>query len=328
MDSQNSVILDTKMDIKAYVAIARPDHWFKNVFMLFGVMFALFLQPDLISANWYGVFCVGLIATCLVASSNYVINEVLDARQDRLHPNKRYRPIPSGRVLIPLAYVEWILLAIAGLGIAYFVNLPFFISALAFFASGILYNVPPIRTKDIPYVDVLFESINNPLRLLLGWFALIPGQIPPLSLILAYWMGGAFFMAAKRFAEYRMINSPEVARNYRRSFRHYNGDKLTMSQFFYATACSFFFAIFIVRYHLELILIVPLFAGFFTYYVKLSLKINSSVQHPEKLYKEYGFVTYACASLLMFVILLFTKIPILYDIFNVMPNKINPLWTF
>ena len=112
MDARDSVTFDKRMCMKAYVAIARPDHWFKNIFMLFGVMFVFFLEPDLISANWYIVFCVGLIATCLVASSNYVINEVLDARQDRLHPTKRYRPVPSGKVLIPLAYVEWILLAI------------------------------------------------------------------------------------------------------------------------------------------------------------------------------------------------------------------------
>ena len=76
---------------------------------------------------------------------------------------------------------------------------------------GLAYNLPPIRTKELPYLDVLSESVNNPLRLFLGWFALIGDKFPPLSLTLAYWMVGAFFMATKRFAEYRHIDDPDTA---------------------------------------------------------------------------------------------------------------------
>ena len=157
---------------------------------------------------------------------------------------------------------------------------------------------------------------------------MIPDRIPPISLIISYWMAGAFFMGAKRFAEFKMINDPEVAGQYRASFKHYNLDILMVSLFFYITVCSMFFGIFIIRYHLELILVAPFLAGFFAYYVKLSLKPNSSVQTPERLYKEYGFVAYASALLAMFVLLLFTRIEFLYDLFNVVPYKLSPLWTF
>ena len=231
------------MNIRAYIAIARPDHWFKNIFMLFGLILALFLEPSLVRGEWYLIFFIAVAATCLVASSNYVINEVLDASRDRLHSTKRYRPVPSGRIAIPLAYAEWFILASSGLYLAYWINTAFFVSALAFLVSGLLYNVPPIRTKDIPYLDVLSESINNPIRLFLGWFALIPDRIPPISLIISYWMAGAFFMGAKRFAELRMINNPEVAGQYRASFKHYNLDTLIISLFFYVTACSVFLRI-------------------------------------------------------------------------------------
>ena len=50
---------------------------------------------------------------------------------------------------------------------------------------GILYNVEPIRTKDRAYVDVLSESINNPLRFLLGWSAIVSDVLPPSSVLLA-----------------------------------------------------------------------------------------------------------------------------------------------
>ncbi len=317
-----------KFNIKEYIKIARPDHWFKNGFMVLGIVIAFFIEPTLLKTNWYLTLVIAISLTCLISSSNYVINEILDAPRDKLHPVKKNRPIPMGRVSIPIAYIEWLFLAVVGLGIAYAVNLSFFLSALALWIMGLLYNLPPIRTKDIPYIDVLSESINNPLRLFLGWFALIPDRIPPISLVIAYWMAGAFFMGTKRLAEYRMINNSEISGNYRASFQYYDETKLTLSIFLYSIICSFFFGIFLIRYHLELILCFPLFAGFFAYYLKIGFRPNSPVQNPERLYKETGLMILLTICFIVFVLLLFISIPLLYEIFNVIPFTIDPLWSF
>ncbi len=66
-----------------------------------------------------------------------------------------------------------------------------------------------------------------------------------------------------------------------------------MSVFFYVVMGALFTGVFIVRYHLELILVLPLVAGFFAYYMKLGLKENSPVQNPEKLHRETGFVAFS-----------------------------------
>ena len=160
-------------DLLAYVQIARIDHWFKNVFMLLGVILAVFYEPSVASLDNLIPFAIAVLATCLVASSNYTLNELLDGPNDKLHPEKHRRPVPSGRIKPALAYVQWLALAAAGLGLAWSLNPYFFGSALWLWVMGVLYNVPPIRTKEWPYVDVLSESINNPIRLLLGWFALV-----------------------------------------------------------------------------------------------------------------------------------------------------------
>ncbi len=317
-----------RLDLTAYIAIARPDHWFKNGFMVLGVLLAFFLQPELFKTNWYARVFLALVVACLVASSNYVINEILDAPKDALHPTKKNRPIPSGRVYLPFAYTEWLILAVVGLALAYKINLAFFLSALWLWIMGFFYNVPPFRTKDVPYLDVLSEAVNNPIRLFLGWFCLVPNKIPPLSLVLAYWMAGAFFMATKRLAEYRMINNAEIAAKYRKSFGYYNEEKLIISIFYYALFCAFFLGIFIVRYHLELILCVPLFAGFFAYYLKIGFRENSPVQNPEHLYREVGLMLYLGICFVAFVFLLFVKIPVLYEIFKIESNSIKPLWEF
>ena len=316
------------MDIKAYISIARPDHWFKNGFMLIGIVLAFFLEP-VNSAGTTGLnILLSMISVCLVASSNYVINEVLDAPFDKHHPEKCHRPVPSGRVRIPIAYAQWLILAAIGLSVGFVIGWPFFFSALSLWIAGLAYNIPPVRTKEIPYIDVLSESVNNPIRLFMGWFAVVSDKIPPVSIIIAYWMAGAFFMGAKRFAEYRMINDPEVAGKYRASFKSYTSEKLLMSLFFYTALCNFFYGVFVIRYHLELILSVPFFAGLFAYYLKISFWENSPVQKPEKLYKEKKLIGFLVVSVLVFVLLLYLQMPVLYKIFNVIPYTLNPLWIF
>src|SRR5688572_7608010 len=108
-----------------YVQIARVDHWFKNAFMMLGTILAVFYQPDLFAWVYLTPFALAVAATCLIASSNYVLNEILDGPRDRLHPKKRGRPVPSGRVNLPLAYAEWLLLGAAGLALAVSLN-PYF----------------------------------------------------------------------------------------------------------------------------------------------------------------------------------------------------------
>jgi 4-hydroxybenzoate polyprenyltransferase len=186
--------------------------------------------------------------------------------------------------------------------------------------------VPPVRSKEIAYIDVVSESVNNPIRLLLGWFAVTAVEIPPVSLLAAYWMIGAFFMGAKRLAEYRFIGDCARAAAYRSSFRHYTENKLLVSLFFYVTSFALFLGVFIIRYHLELILIFPLIAGFICYYMAMTLRPDSAAQKPEKLYRETGLVTYLVICMITFFGLMFVHIPAMYDFFNVQPSPVNPLW--
>jgi 4-hydroxybenzoate polyprenyltransferase len=314
--------------VKPYASIARPDHWFKNVFMALGVLLACFYHPDLINAHSALAILWALVATCLIASSNYVLNEILDAPTDRSHPIKRNRPIPSGRVALPIAYAMWIALGIAGLGMAAALNWAFFGAALFLLVMGVIYNVRPMRSKELPYVDVLSESINNPIRLLLGWFAVISVEFPPVSLLVAYWMIGAFFMASKRLAEYRYIADPKAAAAYRSSFKHYDEEKLLISMFFYTTCFALFLGVFIIRYHLELILIFPLVAGFICYYLHVTFKKDSAAQNPERLYREKGLMAYLILCVAAFFALMFVHIPRLYNLFNVQQSPVDPLWKF
>ena len=70
------------------------------------------------------------------------------------------------------------------------------------------------------YLDVVTESVNNPLRMLLGWYAITSVIVPPVSLLIAYWMIGCYFMALKRFSELNELHKSgdhSVAGAYRAS---------------------------------------------------------------------------------------------------------------
>jgi len=302
--------------LRDYISLARPDHWFKNVFMLPGIVLGWVACGRPAVASIVIPVVLGLVSACLVASSNYTINEWLDAAEDREHPDKKRRPAAAGRIRGSLAYLQWILLAIAGLLVAGLVSVPFFWSAAALFAMGIIYNVTPIRSKDRPYIDALSESVNNPLRLLLGWYTIDCGLVPPASLLLAYWMLGAFFMAMKRFGELRHINDDGVAAAYRKSFRHYTPERLLISVVFYATAFGLFGGIFLIRYRVEFILAVPFLAGLMAMYMHLGLLPNSPAQNPEALFRHRPFLIYGCLTAFILIVCSVVRIPWLDQLFQ------------
>lgn len=302
--------------MKPYFQIARVDHWFKNVFMLPGMIIAVTAQTELLEMELIYRIVLAFLATGLVASSNYVINEIVDAPYDKLHPVKKHRPVPSGQVNIHIGYGLWLALAVTGLLLAYILGLLFFLFALLLWVMGLLYNIPPIRLKDRVFLDVLSESVNNPIRLMLGWYCTGSSLMAPVSLIIAYWMLGAFFMAIKRFAEYRRINNPDIASEYRRSFAAYTEEKLLVSIVYYIATFGLFFGIFLLRYRVELILSVPLLAGFLAWYIHIGFKKDSPAQYPEQLFKQTGFTAYTLLCAVVMTGLLFVDIPIIASVFS------------
>jgi 4-hydroxybenzoate polyprenyltransferase len=181
---------------------------------------------------------------------------------------------------------------------------------------GIVYNVKPMRTKEIPYIDVLSESLNNAIRLLIGWFTVTSAFLPPVSIVFGYWMGGAFLMATKRYSEYRMIGDKAVAGSYRKSFQRYTEETLLLSAFFYALLSVFFCGVFKIKYRAELIFDIPLICGLFCMYFNISFKANSAAQKPEKLFKEKTLMLYLLILLAVTCILLMVDIPALDWIAN------------
>ena len=307
--------------MKSYVRMARPDHWVKNLAVLPGTFAAvILLRTPLLPL--IGPLLLGLASVCLVSSANYVLNEWFDAPFDKLHPVKRSRPSVTGLVKRRFVYLEYAMTAIAGLLLALAVSRLFLLAALTLLLMGVLYNVQPFRTKDRAYLDVLSESVNNPIRLLMGWFVVTNQFLPPSTLVLGYWMGGAFLMAVKRYSESRLFPDKGTAGLYRRSFARYTEESLLLSSVFYAIIASLLIGVFMIKYRVELVLTFPLLAILFVWYLRVGLKPDSAAQHPERLFREKGLFFFVLLLAVLMVLLLFMDVPWLHVLLS------NSLLTF
>ena len=298
-----------------HVRIARLDHSIKQVFLLPGIVLGLNVTKTHFSLVVLEHVLLGFLSTTLIASSNYVLNELLDAPFDKAHPTKHTRPVPCGRINIVAAYAQWLLLMLAGLLVAGLLSKGFLLSAAGLWVMGCIYNIPPVRSKDIPYLDVLSESVNNPLRFCLGWYSVRADILPPLSMLLGYWMLGAYFMGLKRFSEYRQLRDSGLAHAYRKSMYYYREESLLNSVTFYAAAAMLFFGAFCVRYHVELILSFPFIAWLMAAYFSLSFRHESAVQNPEKLYREKRLMFPVILCTLLLLLLLNIELPSLFKLF-------------
>jgi 4-hydroxybenzoate polyprenyltransferase len=296
-----------------YLALARFDHFTKHIFIVPGIVLAYLLRggpPHFPVAQ----VILGLIAAVCVASANYVINEYLDREFDKHHPTKSRRRAVECALRGSFVKLEWAAFMFVGLSCAWCASATLFVTACVFGLQGIFYNVPPLRTKDKPYWDVISESVNNPLRLTIGWAMVDPSTLPPSSVLLAYWFGGAFLMAAKRYSEYCEIvgsHGAELLIRYRASFAGYSEVSLNISCFVYGLLSTFFLAIFLIKYRVEYLVVVPVIIALFGYYLALSTQPASSAQNPEKLFREPKLIALVVLLAVLFIVATYVDMPAL-----------------
>lgn len=294
-----------------YIAIARLDHITKQVFIIPGIALACLISevrsPDVMSTVLLGFVCA-----VSIASGNYTINEYLDRDFDALHPTKSARTA----VIVPLdprvVALQWFALILIGLAAAAFAGRVMLFIACVFAAQGIVYNVRPLRSKDVPYFDVISEAINNPLRMMIGWAMIDPYSIAPSSVLVAYWTGGGFLMTAKRLSEFRDITAShgrDLLARYRASFAGYTEGRLIVACLIYALLSGFFLAIFLIKYRIEYVLALPVFAALFGLYMSLSLQANSVAQKPEHLFREKRLILVVAILTVILAFCTFVEMP-------------------
>ncbi|MCC6871968.1 MAG: decaprenyl-phosphate phosphoribosyltransferase [Candidatus Fermentibacter sp.] len=150
-------ILDTACVL---IESLRPRSWLKNVFLFAGIIFARLWSPGAVL-----VTALGALGFSLLAGSIYLVNDVADRRRDILHPDKRMRPVASGRLAPGTALAAAALLAFMVLSISFARSRGFFTVCLAYFIMQLLYS---FKLKHVPILDCLLIAMGFVLRALAG----------------------------------------------------------------------------------------------------------------------------------------------------------------
>ena len=178
--------------MKDIIKLMRPIQWTKNLFVFVAIVFAgeAFNKALLIQ-------CLFAFATfCVLSSSVYVLNDIIDKEKDASHPTKKNRPIASGKVSVPLAVVLFIVLTIlAGVG-SVLLGGWFALIAGMYFAINIAYS---LKLKNVPIIDIMSIASGFVLRTLAG-AVLIQMAISPWLVVCAFFLS-LFLAIQKRSVE-------------------------------------------------------------------------------------------------------------------------------
>jgi 4-hydroxybenzoate polyprenyltransferase len=294
----------------AYLKALRLERWPRSAAIFLGTAAFFFLHRDFVSSfGAQGIaFRVALsfLLTWAISTANYVVNEIVDAPTDIHHPVKRHRPLVQGRIQKGPFILLGLGLTAAGLALALaFFSRSFFLSLLALLGAGFIYNVKPIRTKDIPFLDSISESANNPIRFLIGWYAFAPGQFfPPPALLLAWWSFGNFLMTAKRLSEFRLLQ--DKAADYRLSHRRYSRNLLLFGMI---TSAAVFLAssfLFVLSFRLYRFLIVlPILLLYVLLFFRKTLEEKEVMEEPESLLRNPLIALLSLVLVVVFALSLF-----------------------
>lgn len=200
--------------VKALLKSMRPRQWPKNAVVLAAVVF----DKQLSLQNPFPLIhsLAGMLLFCLLSSSIYIINDLVDIEVDRAHPVKRNRPIASGKLPIPFAIGAAVAMLLVTFPAAYMLSTGFFIITVIYFLENIAYSN---WLKHIPLIDVLIIALGFVLRVGGGVLIIDVERFSP-WLYVVVTLGALYIGFGKRRAELALL--AENAHSHRRVLNGYN----------------------------------------------------------------------------------------------------------
>lgn len=197
--------------LRSLIESMRPAQWTKNLIVFAGIIFAQkFLDPGLLLKA-----ILGFVIFCLLSGAGYIINDVVDRKQDAIHPRKRERPIASGRFSPAEATLIAISLMVVSLAASFWASPLFGLAALGYLGLNLGYS---FSLKNIVIVDVMALALGFVLRAVAGAL-IVAVEISP-WLLLCTILLALFLGLSKR--RHELILLEDDALNHRRILQEYS----------------------------------------------------------------------------------------------------------
>lgn len=270
------------------IRICRPNQWYKNIVIFLPLIFVLQLFN---LANFTKVL-IGFFSLAFMSSVNYIINDLKDRNQDRSHPEKKHRPIASGRVKGMEAIILAVLLFALSVYIAFNLSKLFLVSVLFLFAFTQIYT---FYLKNEVFADVIGIAVNFVNRSVAGAF-IIQVVVSPWLILCTFFL--AIFLAiAKRQSDIILLK--DKARNHKKVLAHYTPELTNALMIISTTALILSYALYSFLRNQEILMITLPFSIYVVLrYFDHAKKGSVIARHPEKFYKDKKMV----AGILLWVV--------------------------
>lgn len=258
------------------IRLLRPQQWYKNLLIFLPLIFVGKMF------DYYALLRIvyGFFVLCGISSVNYIINDIIDRKADKQHPEKKNRPIASGAISVPVALVLAAVLLALALLYAYAGGMQFFGTVMFLFLFTQFYS---LVLKEKLFLDILGIATNFVVRAVAGTF-LINVKISPWLVLCTFFLS-LYLSVGKRHAEALYLG--EKAATVRRTHQYYTKD-LTTSLLNISTSLliiSYSLYSFLSE-HKNLLITLPfaLYVIFIYYYYIISG--NKIARHPEYVFLD------------------------------------------
>lgn len=179
--------------LRLYIRLFRVNQWIKNLIVFTAIIFSNELfSPKPFWASFWAFWIL-----CLLSSTSYVLNDIIDLPLDKKHPVKKHRPIASGQISQQQATFTLFVMTILSFVLSLMFSVPFFFLSLAFFLLHFFYST---RLKNYPVLDIFSISFSFVIRAFAGVVA--AGFHIPVWLMFTIFFGSLFVATVKRDAEF------------------------------------------------------------------------------------------------------------------------------
>lgn len=286
-----------------YIGLLRPNHWIKNLIIFLGIFIALVETNDGLTQGLIFESIILFVAAICISSGNYILNDLTDLRNDLKNPLKKTnllaRKLISKKKAILFMIIFWSVGFVIGI---LFLNMIILSLLVLLWVFAILYNVKPFRLKDIAFIDVIEESLNNPLRFLIGYFLLMASW-PHYLIVVLLLTYSCVLMTGKRFSELKLLGK-KAASNYRRVFKFYSSKSLHLALLIYSVISIICLELLALKFNNYFHIIVILFIIHLFWYYRILIRKKEGMPEPVYVYKETLFAVYSLVMLILAFIII------------------------
>ncbi len=268
------------MKIKNFLALIRIRQWYKNLVVFLAIIFS----GNLFNLNLLFTTIIAFFSLALVSSSGYVINDLIDLKKDKLHPEKKNRPLAAGKIKKITAVIAGLVLVSGGVYLALTLKNLFIFFVLALFGLTLIYSM---FLKKIVFADILTIATLFVLRAIAGAYV-IKVKVSPWLILCPFFLS-LFLSIGKRHSELHLLQ--EKAVETRKVLQEYNLSLTDSLMVISTTLLIISYALYsFLSEHPHLLYTLP-FALFVIFRFYHLIKSGSIIaRHPEKVIKDKSMI--------------------------------------